>query len=75
MAFRRKDVERMAKASTTIEINVTGFDCVKEALAQRDQKIEELQNLIRENVCGKCVLVNTRPAYCFTCWAHEGLQL
>jgi len=63
----------MAAAPTSITVDITGLDCVKDALARREAKISELQDLIRLYVCHFCSSKEPGPD-CEPCSVYDSLR-
>lgn len=59
--------------TVTITIDVTGMDTVRDALARREAKIAELQEVIRDHVCDECGNQSPGPD-CEPCSVYDALQ-
>lgn len=57
----------------TVTIDVTGMDAVKDALARREAKISELQDVIRDYVCQHCVR-DAANIKCYSCDIFSALH-
>jgi len=63
----------MAAPPTKITIDVTGMDTVRDALARREAKIFELQEIIKDEVCSNCN-IGTPGTECNECGIYDALQ-
>jgi len=64
----------MAEAKpVTVTIDATGVDTVRDALARREAKIAELQEIIRDHICSECGNQSPKPE-CDPCCVYDALQ-